>query len=360
MIISVVGARPNFMKMAPIIKEINKRGIINILVHTGQHYDNNMSNVFFKELEIPIPDEFLKVGSGTHAETTAKILISFESICIKYRPNLIIVAGDVDSTLACALAAKKLNIAIAHIESGLRSFDQRMPEEVNRILIDRISDLLFITEESGIQNCINEGLSDDKLFFVGNTMIDSLKSFLSISVKNKPWEKFNLSQNNYILVTIHRPSNVDSLNRLSSIIKLLESLSKLTKIIFPVHPRTNSRINRFRKKVNSIDLIITEPMAYFEFLGLMANAKLVITDSGGIQEETTFLGVPCLTIRENTERPVTVDIGTNQIIGLDTKLAFNKAKLIIEGKGKKGRIPKYWDGKSAIKIVDIIDKYIKR
>ena len=316
-IISIVGARPNFMKMSPVINELNQLGMKNILVHTGQHYDWNMSKVFFNELSIPKPDIFLNIGSGTHAVQTAKIMIEFESICAAKKPELIVVAGDVNSTLACALVAAKMNIPIAHIESGLRSFDQTMPEEINRILTDRISDLLFISEESGIKNLKKEGVQKNKMFFVGNCMIDSVKKYINKAIERQPWSKLNLTQQNYCLVTMHRPSNVDNPESLLGIISMLNEISKSLPVVFPVHPRTKNNLDKLKVEIKK-GISITEPMPYLEFLGFLAKAKIVITDSGGIQEETTYLNVQCVTFRENTERPETVMNGTNHLVGTKT------------------------------------------
>ena len=356
-IISIVGARPNFMKMSPVIKELNQLGMNNILVHTGQHYDWNMSKVFFNELSIPKPDIFLNVGSGTHAVQTAKIMIEFESICATKNPKLIVVAGDVNSTLACALVAAKMNIPIAHIESGLRSFDQTMPEEINRILTDRISDLLFVSEESGIKNLKKEGTQKNKMFFVGNCMIDSVKKYIDRALDVKPWSKLNLAQQNYCLVTMHRPSNVDNPEYLLGIISMLNDISKSLPVVFPVHPRTKNNLDKLKVKINK-GISITEPMPYLEFLGLLAKAKIVITDSGGIQEETTYLNVQCVTFRENTERPETVINGTNHLVGTKTDSVIKKVDEILNGKIKVGNIPARWDGNSAKRISKVITKFL--
>ena len=289
MVISTVGARPNFMKMAPIIHAINKLEISNMLVHTGQHYDENMSKVFIEDLKMPVPDIFLGVGSGSHAEITAKIMVEFEKICIKNNPELVIVVGDVNSTLACALAAKKLNIPIAHVESGLRSFDQEMPEEINRILTDRISDLLFVTEESGMKHLFDEGIEKEKIHFVGNCMIDSVKKFLPTALEKKTWIKYDLIKNGYCLITMHRPSNVDSAKIFNKSVDMLNSMSEKIKVVFPIHPRTKNKLRNSNIKLCD-NILLLEPLPYLEFLGLMAKAKVVVTDSGGIQEETTYLG----------------------------------------------------------------------
>jgi len=357
MIISVVGTRPNFMKMAPVITAIKNKGIKNIFVHTGQHYDDNMSKVFFDDLKMPEPEIFLGVGSGSHAEITARIMIEFEKVCVDKKPKLVIVSGDVNSTLACALAAKKLNIPIAHVESGLRSFDQEMPEEINRILTDRISDLLFVSEESGMKHLLNEGIEKEKIHFVGNCMIDSVKKFLPDALEQKPWHKYDLVINDYCLITMHRPSNVDSTTNLNQVIDMLNSISEKTKVVFPIHPRTKNKLQNANKKLCG-NILLLEPLPYLEFLGLMAKAKVVLTDSGGIQEETTYLGVQCITVRDNTERPVTVDIGTNHLVGTDSSAALNIFNIIINGEIKKGIIPPKWDGKTGVRIAKIIEDFL--
>jgi len=359
MVINVVGTRPNFMKMMPVISGLNKLNIPNMLIHTGQHYDENMSKVFFRDLRIPDPDIFLGVGSGSHAEITAKIMIEFEKVCLKNNPSLVIVAGDVNSTLACALAAKKLNIPIAHVESGLRSYDEEMPEEINRILTDRMSDLLFVTEKSGIEHSLNEGIAREKIHFVGNCMIDSVKKFLPAALEKKPWYEYALDEYDYTLITLHRPSNVDSVENINKAVRMLNEMSKSSKLVFPVHPRTKSRLAQSSHKLDG-NILMLEPLPYLEFLGLMAKARLVITDSGGIQEETTYLGVQCITFRENTERPVTVDLGTNQLVGTDPRELLKTFNKIINGEIKKGTIPPKWDGNAGTRIVKIINEYLAK
>ena len=359
MVINVVGTRPNFMKMMPVISGLNKLNIPNMLIHTGQHYDENMSKVFFRDLRIPDPDIFLGVGSGSHAEITAKIMIEFEKVCLKNNPRLVIVAGDVNSTLACALAAKKLNIPIAHVESGLRSYDEEMPEEINRILTDRMSDLLFVTEKSGIEHSLNEGIAREKIHFVGNCMIDSVKKFLPAALEQKPWDEYALDEYDYTLITLHRPSNVDSAKNINKVVRMLNEMSKSSKLVFPVHPRTKSKLAQSSHKLDG-NILMLEPLPYLEFLGLMAKARLVITDSGGIQEETTYLGVQCITFRKNTERPVTVDLGTNQLVGTDPRELLKTFNKIINGEIKKGSIPPKWDGNAGTRIVKIINEYLAK
>jgi UDP-N-acetylglucosamine 2-epimerase (non-hydrolysing) len=316
-----------------------------------------MSKVFFDDLKMPEPEIFLGVGSGSHAEITARIMIEFEKVCVDKKPKLVIVSGDVNSTLACALAAKKLNIPIAHVESGLRSFDQEMPEEINRILTDRISDLLFVSEESGMKHLLNEGIEKEKIHFVGNCMIDSVKKFLPDALEQKPWHKYDLVINDYCLITMHRPSNVDSTTNLNQVIDMLNSISEKTKVVFPIHPRTKNKLQNANKKLCG-NILLLEPLPYLEFLGLMAKAKVVLTDSGGIQEETTYLGVQCITVRDNTERPVTVDIGTNHLVGTDSSAALNIFNIIINGEIKKGIIPPKWDGKTGVRIAKIIEDFL--
>jgi UDP-N-acetylglucosamine 2-epimerase (non-hydrolysing) len=360
-IISVVGARPNFMKVAPIHKAFQKLVtrhsslVTHKICHTGQHYDDKMSKIFFDELEMPKPDFYLGVGSGSHAEQTARVIIEFEKILLSEKPDLVIVVGDVNSTIACALTAVKLGIKVAHVEAGLRSFDRTMPEEINRILTDSISDYLFVTEKSGLENLKREGVSEDKMFFTGNVMIDSIVNFLSKVENSKILENLFLLPFNFLLVTLHRPSNVDSEKNLKNIINLLNSLSKKIKIIFPVHPRTRKNLESFGllETLNS-NIILTEPLGYIDFIALVKNSSLVLTDSGGIQEETTYLGVPCVTLRATTERPVTVDIGTNYLVGEDTHAAEKVCRDILANQFKKGQIPEFWDGHAAERIANIL------
>ena len=309
----------------------------------------------FKDLELPEPDFYLGVGSGSHAEQTAKIMIEFEKVLLNEKPDLVIVAGDVNSTIACSLVAVKMGIKTAHIEAGLRSFDRTMPEEINRILTDSISDLLFVTEESGLINLENEGVSKEKIFFVGNLMIDSLIYYLSKADKSDFMDKLELKQSEYLLITMHRPSNVDDVKTLKQIIEMLNFLAEKVKVVFPVHPRTMKNIQAagLEAKINK-NLILTEPIGYIDFLSLIKNAKLIITDSGGIQEESTYLGVQCLTVRDNTERPSTVKLGTNQLIGTNLADVKNASLKILDGDIKTGSIPPLWDGHSAERIADII------
>lgn len=368
-IISVVGARPNFMKVAPIHKAFNQpefQGIVNHLIcHTGQHYDEKMSKVFFEDLELPVPDFYLGVGSGSHAEQTAKIMIHFEKILIQEKPDLVIVVGDVNSTIACTLTAAKLHIKTAHVEAGLRSFDRTMPEEINRLLTDSISDYLFVTEKSGMDNLKREGVPEEKVFFVGNCMIDSLVSYLpkveeKEEVEEEEKEEEEELSGKYVLVTLHRPSNVDNREQLSKLISILNDLAQLRKVVFPVHPRTKKNLHDFGLlKDAHPNLIITHPIGYIDFIRLIKNAELVMTDSGGIQEETTYLQVQCITLRDSTERPVTVEIGTNQLLGDDLQAAYEAALRVLNGEKKIGRIPDLWDGHAAERIAGkLVEEFI--
>lgn len=357
-IINVVGARPNFMKIAPIQREMAKyNNITPVLVHTGQHYDEKMSKLFFEDLELPQPDVYLNVGSASHAIQTAKIMMEFEEVIKTHKPNMVLVVGDVNSTAACSLVSSKLGVKIAHVEAGLRSFDREMPEEINRLVTDVLSDLLFVTEKSGIENLKNEGISDSKVHFTGNVMIDSLVYFLEKAKQSPILEQMNLSKQDYVLVTLHRPSNVDVKENLVKLINAFSTIEKKLKIVFPMHPRTRKMLSQFGldNQIKALkNLIITDPIGYLDFMNLMQYSRLVLTDSGGIQEETTFLGIPCITMRENTERPVTIDVGTNILVGSDTDLIVKETEKILAGNEKKGTIPDLWDGHAAERIVKIL------
>ena len=316
-ILSVVGTRPNFIKLGALVNEIKKHDVEHLLVHTGQHYDDKMSKLFFDDLEMSKPDINLGVGSGSYGEQIGNIILKLEKVLIKEKPDLVVVVGDVNSTFAGALIAKQLGIKVAHVEAGLRSFDLTMPEEINRMLTDKISDFLFTTEESGNVNLLNEDVGKNKIFFVGNVMIDTLLKHKEKANKSDILGKLNVEKNNYCVLTLHRPSNVDKKEDFENVLSVLDTIQEKIKIVFPVHPRTKKNIELFNldgtiKKMEN--LIITEPLGYLDFLCLMANSKFVLTDSGGIQEETTVLNVPCITLRENTERPVTVEQGTNLIV----------------------------------------------
>lgn len=350
MICTVVGARPNFMKMAPIILELRRRNISQLFVHTGQHYDEKMSAVFFEELGMPEPDIYLGVGSGSHAEQTARIMTAFERVVVKHPLELVVVAGDVNSTLACALTAAKLNIPVAHIEAGLRSFDRAMPEEINRVLTDHIADLLFTTEPSGNENLAREGISSEKIHFVGNSMIDTLRSHLERAVALSPWEAYGFSPGKYAVVTLHRPSNVDYPDVAQEIARALDTIGQTVPVLFPMHPRTLERGRDLWAATQYIHIV--EPLGYLEFLGLMARAQVVITDSGGIQEETTALGVPCVTIRDNTERPITLSQGTNRLVPASHEAIIEA--VLNSQRQPNGDVPDLWDGQAAQRIVNVL------
>jgi len=359
----IVGARPNFMKIAPIHRALlksNKDFKIR-LIHTGQHYDHNMSKIFFKELELPEPSFYLNVGSGTHGAQTASIMIKYEELLLKEGSDIVVVVGDVNSTLACALVAVKQGIPIAHIEAGLRSFDMEMPEEINRILTDRISDLLFTSCADAGVNLSKEGISEDKIHFVGNVMIDSLHYYMPKAMNSDILNILNLDEFSYATLTMHRPSNVNKITIFTNLIKAILEVSKKIPIIFPIHPRTRNLIDQIQDAFDSngnTNLIIIDPIGYCDFLRLQKSSKFILTDSGGIQEESTVLGVPCLTLRENTERPVTVSEGTSILVGSDPNMIISESNLILEGKGKKGSIPDKWEGNSSQEIVSILsDKF---
>ncbi len=363
-IISIVGARPNFMKIAPIAKSIEKHNlsgsapyINHVIVHTGQHYDERMSKLFFDELGIPNPDVNLEVGSGSHAQQTADIMKRFEPVVIEHKPDSVLVVGDVNSTIACALVAKKLGIKVIHVEAGLRSFDMTMPEEINRILTDALSDILFITEKSAEENLLREGVAREKIHFVGNVMIDTLLKHRERARQSDILSRLDLIADNncipYAIATLHRPSNVDNRENLQTIIDALNQVSTIVPIIIPVHPRTRQKVADNSIKVFD-EVRMIEPLGYLDFLNLMDNAKLMLTDSGGIQEETTVLGVPCLTLRENTERPVTVTEGTNQLVPLKMQFIIDAARRQLSNGPKKAMIPPLWDGKASERIISIL------
>jgi UDP-N-acetylglucosamine 2-epimerase (non-hydrolysing) len=355
-ILLVAGARPNFMKVAPLIWQLNQeRGSSASwqLIHTGQHYDYEMSKVFFEELDIPEPNYFLGAGSGSHAEQTAKVMVEFERVCLKERPDVVVVVGDVNSTLACSITAKKLNIEVAHVEAGLRSNDMSMPEEINRIVTDAIADYLFVSEQSGIQNLKREGKDAKQIFFVGNIMIDTLYHSLKKLANVQNSREVNAP---YAVVTLHRPSNVDEKETLQDILLALGEISNDMNIYFPIHPRTEKNIEKFGLNAVLEDkhIKLMPPMPYLEFLAIWKDAALVLTDSGGIQEETTALGIPCFTIRGNTERPITITEGTNTLVGTTGKEILTAYKRFKTGEKKEGRTPKFWDGKTARRIIKVL------
>lgn len=358
-VFNVVGARPNFMKIAPIHRAMNSNGnhYNARLIHTGQHYDERMSKLFFDDLELPVPDVYLGVGSGSHAEQTAKVMIEFEKVCLQERPDLVVVVGDVNSTMACSIVASKLRIPVAHVEAGLRSFDRSMPEEINRVVTDSLSDFLFVTEKSGQDNLRNEGVSGEKVHFVGNVMIDSLIHFLEKAEQSLIHDDLRLIRDEYVLVTLHRPSNVDNPQNFEKIIRVFEAIQKEKPIVFPIHPRTQKNIEQFGlgKRINRMEnLKLIPPLGYLDFMSLQKHAFFVMTDSGGMQEETTYLGVPCLTLRENTERPVTAEMGTNEVVGTDADKIIAAARKILNHEWKEGQVPPLWDGHAAERIVEIL------
>lgn len=365
-ILCIVGARPNFMKIAPIMRAIaeSECSIRGRLLHTGQHYDSSMKQSFFDQLCIPEPDIDLEVGSGSHAQQTAEIMKRFEPVLESEKPHAILVVGDVNSTIACALVAAKKDIPVIHVEAGLRSGDRRMPEEVNRILTDQLSDLLFTTEMEAEQNLIREGIDRDKIHFVGNVMIDTLLFNMEAAVPAEVTLEargISLNENKYGLVTLHRPSNVDDPVALRDLLTVLGKISKQTNLVFPMHPRTASRVREFGLSdlLDSFGIEVLPPVGYLEMLGLMRGARIVLTDSGGIQEESTALGIPCITLRENTERPITVSQGTNTLVGTDANKILACHEAIFAGGGKTGRIPPLWDGQAAQRIVHVLDDWVK-
>jgi UDP-N-acetylglucosamine 2-epimerase (non-hydrolysing) len=358
---NIVGARPNFIKIAPIIAEMRKRSNLEpVLIHTGQHYDPNMSGTFFSDLEIPVPDYNLNVGSGSHAIQTAKVMLALEPLLIDLKPDLLLVVGDVNSTLAATLVAVKMGLRVAHVEAGLRSYDRSMPEEINRVLTDAVADYLFVTERSAIENLRREGIPPGKIFFVGNVMIDTLLRQRERAIALRVPQRFGMSPGGYALLTLHRPANVDNPEILAGLLDAVDYLQQRIPVLFPAHPRTLHRLEEFAliQRVQAMTNVIQlDPLGYIEFLGLMAQARLVLTDSGGIQEETTALDISCVTLRENTERPVTVLEGTNQIAGRDPQNIIAAINRVLSGQSKQGSRPELWDGKTAERIVDILCKY---
>ena len=351
-ILSVVGARPNFMKMAPVVEQILQRGIPHLFVHTGQHYDENMSRVFFDQLGMPRPDVDLEVGSDTHARQTARIMTAFEEVCREHRPDIVLVGGDVNSTAAVALVSAKEGIALGHVESGLRSFDRSMPEEINRIVTDHLSTYLFTTEESADANLAREGIAPERVHRVGNCMVDTLLKHVRTAVERAPWTGLGLDPAAYALLTLHRPSNVDDDAALASVMQAISSVSSRIPILFPVHPRTRRRLESGGVPIGN-GIRLCEPLPYLAFLGLMAKSRFVLTDSGGIQEETTALGVPCLTLRRNTERPVTVTHGTNRLATTPEEIQAG-ADEILAGHWRTGESVPLWDGRASERIVDVL------
>ncbi len=367
-VVLVCGARPNFMKVALLMQAIAERNISAktnliepILVHTGQHYDYEMSKIFFEDLKLPEPDVHLAIGSGTHAEQTGRVMIEFEKVLLKEKPDLVIVVGDVNSTLAAALAASKLDIKVGHVEAGLRSYDKNMPEEINRLLTDHVSSYLFTPSLDAGENLKREGIAEDRIFFVGNIMIDSLLSHKEIASQRQVLSQLGLEKEGYALLTLHRPDNVDKRENLLKIIKALREISQRIPIVFPAHPRTQKRIEEFNL-LNQLprtnhQLLLIGALGYLDFLNLEMNSKFVMTDSGGIQEEATVLNIPCLTLRNTTERPITITQGTNTLVWNNTETIITEAFKILDGKGKKGSCPELWDGKTAERIVGMLTTY---
>jgi len=358
----VAGARPNFMKIAPIVRAIQAHGgLAYKIIHTGQHYDREMNDVFFEELGIPAPDVFMSAGGGSHAQQTGKIMVAFEGYCQEQRPDAVLVVGDVNSTLACSIVAKKLCIPVAHVEAGLRSRDMAMPEEINRLVTDSISDWFFVTEPSGVEHLRREGKADSAIHYVGHVMVDNLlyQAEKLAHVDTTGYETSGFKTTNkdmgYGVITLHRPSNVDSAGTMSGIAVALREIAEEVPLIFPVHPRTRKSLESFGIDLGP-NITLVGPQAYMPFLDLWKDAKVVLTDSGGLQEETTALGVPCITIRENTERPVTVDEGTNVLAGTDPVRIVAEARRVLRGDGKRGRRPHLWDGRAAERIVDVLAK----
>jgi UDP-N-acetylglucosamine 2-epimerase (non-hydrolysing) len=361
-VINVVGARPNFMKMAPIIEAMNRSPsrFRHLLVHTGQHYDERMSKSFFADLGMPRPDIDLEVGSGSHAEQTARVMVEFEKVCVREQPDLVIVVGDVNSTMACAITAKKLGIRVAHVEAGLRSRDMAMPEEINRLCTDVLCDYLFTTDHFANENLQAEGIPHEKVFFVGNVMIDTLLKHRELARGLRLAERLGLEHGGYATLTLHRPSNVDDERTLRGILEALAEVAREIPIVFPIHPRTKKMIEQFglgghlSTTPSPSGLWITTPLGYLDFLHLNMHAKMVITDSGGLQEETTVLGVPCITLRHNTERPVTCEVGTNWVVGNSREAILGQALRVLRGDVPNGRVPEKWDGRAAERIVEVL------
>ena len=368
-ILCVVGARPNFMKIAPIMRALRAHPVFSgaQLVHTGQHYDDSMKACFFEQLDIPEPDVDLEVGSASHAVQTAEIMRRFEPVLEERRPSAVLVVGDVNSTIACGLVSVKLGYPLIHVEAGLRSYDRSMPEEINRVLTDQISDLLFTTERAAESNLVREGIDRQRIHFVGNVMIDTLLYNL-----HKAQEAFiryyqhdpdlaAVVEEGYGLVTLHRPSNVDDETILRALVDTLVQASRQLPLFFPVHPRTRANLHRYglEGRLLSGRIHVLEPLGYLEMIGMMAQARIVLTDSGGIQEETTALGIPCLTLRENTERPITVTEGTNTVVGVDPERIMSTFQEVMENGGKQGRIPELWDGQAAKRIADVLERWVK-
>ena len=357
-VLNVAGARPNFVKIAPLMKVMSEReGVTPLLIHTGQHYDRGLAKVFFEDLGIPAPDENLAVGSASHAVQTAEIMRRFEPVLLRETPDVVVVVGDVNSTIACALVAAKLGVPVAHVEAGLRSFDRRMPEEINRVLTDHASDALFVTEESGLRNLEKEGIDSDKVFFVGNVMIDTLLANRERARRSDVLARLDLEPGGYAVVTLHRPSNVDHEDVLAGILDALARIASDLPVVWPVHPRTVARLTEFgmEGRLETTDgLSAVLPLGYLDFLALMSDARVMLTDSGGIQEESCVLGVPCVTLRENTERPSTLEVGANVLAGSDPGAIVAATERQSARFDEQWELPPRWDGKAAERIVDAL------
>jgi len=355
----VVGARPNFMKIAPVFEALRRRpGLRQLLVNTGQHYDEAMAGIFLREFGLPQPERDLDVGSGSHAVQTAKVMIGFEQVCLETRPDLVVVVGDVNSTMAATIVATKLGIPAAHVEAGLRSNDRTMPEEINRIVTDRLAELLLTPSADADANLLAEGVAPDRIHRVGNVMVDTLFRFLPQAKFERVRDRVRVEPKRYVVLTLHRPSNVDERHRLTAMMNVMQTIGARLPVVFPVHPRTRARLDEMGFAANGHGVLLTEPMGYLDFLSLTSNARIVLTDSGGLQEESTALGVPCLTLRQNTERPITVIEGTNRVVGTDPAAilaAFDE----FMAAPPPPRCPALWDGRAAIRIADAIDAFMK-
>jgi UDP-N-acetylglucosamine 2-epimerase (non-hydrolysing) len=358
-ILLVAGARPNFMKVAPLMRELAKHAsqARAHIVHTGQHYDADMSEVFFDELGLGRPERFLGVGSGSHAVQTARIMIEFEQVCLEEHPDMVVVVGDVNSTLACAITAKKLGIPVAHVEAGLRSRDWTMPEEINRVVTDAVSDLLFTPSRDADENLLKEGVAPERIHFVGNVMIDSLLTLLPKAEDRDTLQRFGVEAGRYAVLTLHRPSNVDDPKVLNGIVEVLTEVSRTLPIVWPVHPRARKNLDAFGlldRLERSANLKLTQPLGYLDMLALSRSARLILTDSGGLQEEATVLRVPCITLRENTERPVTIECGCNRLAANEPSRIHSAIFAVLDGSGRDIRTPELWDGRAAERIVDVL------
>jgi UDP-N-acetylglucosamine 2-epimerase (non-hydrolysing) len=359
-VVHVVGARPNFMKIAPLMEAMRAESRFRqALINTGQHYDESMAGSFFRELNLPVPDRDLGVGSGSHAVQTAKVMIAFEEVCLELKPDLVVVVGDVNSTMAASLVAAKLNIPIAHVEAGLRSRDHTMPEEINRIVTDRLADLLLTPSRDGDENLLAEGVPRERIHFVGNIMIDTLRRHLEVATFDRIRGRLPVEPKKYAVLTLHRPSNVDHRDTFAGILAALKQIARDMPIVFPVHPRTRVRLGQFGLDASLDGLVLTEPLGYIDFLSLTSNARLILTDSGGLQEESTALGIPCLTMRENTERPATISEGTNLLVGTQTANILAGYREAMTN-SKRPRLPELWDGQTAGRITDVFRNYLLR